>query len=259
MKLPFVFVFSRQAQFGGALCAGAVSQNRKIRTCKGGRNVKAVIGRFVLTYAAIVGSFMGTVAQARADQFTFTYSDPYGDSSYGTLTAAPSGLADGSWWVTSGTLTITANPQYLPPGNISSIFPANHYVGTYNLLPIGPLWTPIFNNQTSGDNLIYPSQDAYSTVQPTTSVPGASYLDSGGLMFGSSQIGINIYAVGNSVYGFQIVNTAVNGVHQNTDLAAWAPEEGTFQLTDVPEPASLTLLASGFLAFALFVRRRRQC
>ena len=219
--------------------------------------MKVLIGRFVLTYAAIVGSFLGTVAQARADQFTFTYSDPYGDSSYGTLTAAPSGLADGSWWATSGTLTITANPQYLPGGNVSSVFPDNHYVGTYNLLPLGPYLTWIFNHQTGGDNLIYPSQDASSAIQEQ--VPGASYLDSGGLMFGSSQIGINIYAVGNSVYGFQIVNTAVNGVHQNTDLAAWAPEEGTFQLTAVPELASITLLASGFLAFGGFglYRRRR--
>ncbi len=235
-----------------------VSQNREIRSIKEGRKLKAVMGRFVLTYAAIVGSFLGTVVQARADQFTFSYSDPYGDSTYGTLTAAPSGLADGSWWVTSGTLTITANPQYLPAGNVSSVFPSNHYVGTYNLLPLGPLWTPIFNNQTSGDNLIYPSQNAYSTVQPNISVPGASYLDSGGLMFGSSQIGINIYAVGNAVYGFQIVNTTVNGVHQNTDLAAWGPEEGTFQLTAIPEPASITLLASGFLAFGGFGHYRRR-
>jgi hypothetical protein len=219
--------------------------------------MKTLICRFVLTYAAIVGSFLGTVAQVRADQFTFTYSDPYGDSAYGTLAAAPSGLGDGSWWVTSGTLTITANPQYLPAGNVSSVFPANHYVGTYNLLPLGPLLTYLFNNQMNADNLIYPSGNAYSSAQINEQVPGFSYMDSGGLEFGSSQIGIGIYAIGNGVYGFQIVNTAVNGVHQNTDLAAWAPEEGTFQLIAVPEPAALALAGLSGLSLLLFRRQRK--
>lgn len=209
----------------------------------------------VLTYAVIVSCFLGTAAQTRGDQFTFTYSDPYGDFAHGMLTAVPSGLADSSLWVISGSLTITANPQYLPPGNVSSIFPSNHYVGTYNLLPLGPLWTPLFDNQTSGDNLIYPSRDAYSTAQPIVWVPGASYLDGGGLMFGSSNLTINIYAVGNDVYGFQIVNAAVNGVHGNTDLGAWGPEMGAFQLTAIPEPASLALLALGGAAVLLCKRR----
>ena len=95
-------------------------------------------------------------------------------------------------------------------------------------------------------------------MQPFLAVPGASYLDTGGLMFGSAQIAINIYGAGNGVYGFQIVNTSdgVNTVPPYTDLGAWDPESGTFQLTAIPD-AGMTAGLLGFAFVGLAGLRRK--
>jgi len=202
--------------------------------------MKAVMGRFLLTSVAIVGSLLATAAQIRADdKIEFTYSDPYGLKATGQITVVPSGLRDGSLWAISGTLEITANPQQLPPGDISSQFRPNHYVGHYDLLSAGPYFTPFFDDQTNADNLFFPDDDTASAANGL-GVPGASYLTGGGLMFGTVhdkvvEISINIYAVGNGVYGCQICNAAVDNAHDpNTDLADWGPEEGTFHWLNGP-------------------------
>ena len=75
------------------------------------------MGRFVLTAVAIVGSLLAGVAQSRAaEEITFTYTDPYGLKATGQITVVPSDLKDGSMWAVSGSLKITANPQFLPAG-----------------------------------------------------------------------------------------------------------------------------------------------
>jgi len=49
------------------------------------------------------------------------------------------------------------------------------------------------------------------------------------------EISINIYSIGNGVYGCQICNAAVDNARDpNTDLAAWDPEMGTFEWTNPP-------------------------
>jgi hypothetical protein len=198
------------------------------------------VGRFVLTAVAIIGSLLAGVNQTRAgDEITFTYTDPYGLKATGQLTVVPSDLKDGSLWAVSGSLEITANPQILPADDISSKFPPNHYVGRYELLSAGPYRTDFFDDQTNGDNLFFPSDDTADAANGL-GVPGDSYLTGGGLMFGTVrnktvEISINIYSIGNNVYGFQICNAAVDNDHDpNTDLAAWAPEEGTFKWTNPP-------------------------
>lgn len=205
--------------------------------------MKAVIGRLLLTsviVAALATVSHITVAQVRAaDEIDFTYSDPYGLKMNGQITVVNSGLKDGSLHAVSGHLEITANPQFLPAPDISSQFPANHYVGRYELLPAGPDKTYFFNDQTNGDNLFFPDEDAAAAANGL-GVPGDSYLTGGGLVFGTVhkqvlEISINIYAVGDGVYGCQICNAAVNNAHDpNTDLADWAPESGTFIWTNRP-------------------------
>jgi hypothetical protein len=209
----------------------------------------------VTTFSVLAALVWGVAVESKAGTYTFTYSDPYGDASHGTVTTSgPDGFGDSGLFVTSGSLTITANPQFLPGGDVSSQFPANHYVGTYNLVPLGPSVTGFYNNLITADNVIYPGNVANS-AQPGTAVPGNSYLDAGGLMFGTSQILINIYAVGNSVYGLQIVNTNSQGVPY-TDLAVWAPEVGSVSLSAVPEPSSIVQVASGVLMLLVFAWRR---
>jgi hypothetical protein len=211
--------------------------------------------RFV-TSALLVAALLEVAPICRAETFTFTYSDPYGDQAHGVLTTAgPDGFGDSGLWVASGSLTITANPQTLPPGNQSSQFPADHYVGTYDLDPIGPAVQTVAGGVASGDNVLYPDQNANS-AQPGIGVGGKSYLDGGGLVFGQGPIFINIYAVGDGVYGFQIVNKNSQG-HYYTDLGAWAPEAGSMTLTAVPEPSGIVLAGSGAVIAVLVARSRR--
>jgi hypothetical protein len=208
--------------------------------------MKALIGRSVLTSVAIVGSLFAAVTQVtgtqvRADEeIAFAYSDPFGLTATGRITVVNSGLKDGSKHAISGHLEITANPQYLPAPDISSQFPPNHYVGRYELLPAGPDQTFYFDDQTNGDNLFFPDDDAADAANGL-GVPGDSYLTGGGLLFGTVhkgavEISINIYSIGDGVYGCQICNAAVNNSHDpNTDLADWAPEQGTLQWTNRPK------------------------
>jgi hypothetical protein len=201
--------------------------------------MQALVGRFVLTAVAIVGSLLAGVAQSRAEEITFTYTDPFGLKATGQITVVPSGLKDGSLWAVGGSLEITADPKTLPAGDVSSQFPANHYVGRYELLSAGPYRTPFFDDQTNGDNLFFPSEDTTYAANGL-GVPGDSYLTGGGLMFGTLhkqtvEISINIYSIGNGVYGCQICNAAVDNAHDpNTDLAAWDPEMGTFEWANPP-------------------------
>jgi hypothetical protein len=218
--------------------------------------MKAAFARFVLACCAIVVSYLGAGIQARAEPFTFTYSDSYGDQANGTINTVPSGLGDGSQWATSGALTITANPQFIPPSGVSSQFPANHYVGSYGLVAAGPFDTTFLGGSVDGDNLVYPSNSGAGAGNGNV-VPGPSYLSGGGLMFGTplQNILINIYGVGDDVYGIVIANTAVfpgpDPHRPYLDLGAF-PETGSFQLTATPEPGAITLLGTGMAAFGAF-------
>jgi hypothetical protein len=211
----------------------------------------------IAVFAALT---LGSAPECRADLFEFTYSDPYGDQANGILsTSGPDGLGDSGLWVTGGSITITANPQFLPQGggNVSSKFPANHYVGTYDLQPAGPLLTNFYGHLTSGDNVLYPGGVADS-VQPGLALPGQSYLDGGGLLFATAPVLMNIYGVGNGVYGLQIVNLTPSGTPY-TDLGAWGPEAGSLTLTPVPEPSTMLIAAIGGLVLVAFGVRRDRC
>ena len=179
--------------------------------------------------------FAAAAAQAVAGTttYTFTYSDIYGVKAHGTLSGTDSGLGNGSIHVTGGSLMIDANPQHVSGGK-SSLFPDNHYVGTYDLLPIGPSYYS-FHGITSGDNLLYPT-------------PGSAgqYLDSSGLLFGdastaaASTIAINIYnagflTAGLPTFGFQLVNKNPSGQYY-TDLATWSPKPARSRFPPYPSP-----------------------
>lgn len=210
----------------------------------------------LITAALFAASLLGVAPRCHADLFKFTYSDTYGDQAFGVLsTSGPDGFGDSGLWVTSGSITITANPQYLPPGNQSSQFPANHYVGTYALDSIGPTLQDVAGNLISGDNVLYPDQNAAS-AQPGVGVGGKSYLDGGGLVFSDGSVFINIYAVGNGVYGFEIVNKNSSGQYY-TDLGAWSPEAGSMTLTAVPEPSAIVPAGSGVFIGVFVARSRR--
>ena len=191
-----------------------------------------MMSRHVSAMLVALALLVGGVGKVQAGQYTFTYSDPSGDVGYGTLTVVPSGLGDDSLWATSGSLTVTSSAN------------SDIAVGTYSLLAAGPTVTNSAGGLFIVDNLIYPANDAGSGVNNGTgglaSIPNPSYLDEGGLLFGppgtGSQEQINIWGNGGANnYEF---GSAAGGA--DTIIAT----DGTFTLTAVPEPSTVSMAAA---------------
>ena len=75
--------------------------------------------------------------------FNFTFSDPYGDSGFGTLSGIPNG--GGSVFIQTGSLTLTSSSD------------GNGSVGTYTLLPEGPGTDVSPSGLFIVDNVVYPA------------------------------------------------------------------------------------------------------
>jgi len=179
--------------------------------------------------------------------FTFTFQEDLAllPTGSGTLHVRNSGLGDGSFWVTSGTLTINLF------GGIT--------VGTYTLVPLGPSVTLSPNGSFLADNLIYPLNNAASGVNPGPMNGNPSYLTNWGLVFapGGSNPGIipelNIYGNGANDYGFL-------GGEGPGEYIPWVPLGNQFTLTPavVPEPSIPIMLVTGIAGLGYFGWRRRK-
>jgi hypothetical protein len=187
------------------------------------------------------GSGGGGLPGGADPQFTFTFSDLFGDTAHGTLSAIDSGLGDGSLLVTSGSLIVTTSAD------------GNGSVGTYSLIAIGPGVTLSPSGLFIVDDLIYPNNNAASGVNPGIST-NPSYLTNFGLLFGppgtGSQDEINIWGNGGGDYAFY----SEKGGSYNIQVGSG----GIFNLTPVPEPASVSLLGIGLAGVSYFVWRRRK-
>ncbi len=189
-------------------------------------------------------------ATANASSYwAFTFNSGNGTVGYGNLTATSSGLSDDSLLVQSGNLILTSSAD----GNFS--------LGDYSLIPIGPNPTISQSGMFEVDDLIYPSNDAASGVNPGFST-GISYLTYWGLLFGQpgtgSQNEINIWGNGNANYAY--------GSEKGGGFTNITYNGGTFTLVDppppgntsVPEPGSLALSSVGLGFLLMFEAGRRQ-
>ena len=183
--------------------------------------------------------------------FVFNFTDASGDVGHATLNTLASGLGDGSYFATSGSLTMTS------PAGVA---------GTYSLITTPPSPSISPSGLFDVDNLLYPDDNAASgkwngvasNYAGGSPISGPSYLDIFGLLFGQpgtgSQAEINIYGVGNGAYAFY---TEVNGGY-NIQQGGGG---GVSNLTDppaAPEPASLTLLVVGGVSLLAYAGLRRR-
>jgi len=197
---------------------------------------------------------VGSVASA-STIFNFSITDQYAgdnhDRGSGWLEGDPSGLGDGSFWITSGQITFTETDDAVSEG-------------TWNLITsngsalIGPLETLSEQGEYAADNLFYPGQNA--NLAGTSGIYGdqASYLTEWGLLFGNETHGadfteINIWGNGGGPnnYSFNSLDDNTTDPKHNAD----ADETFIYGGETVPEPASLSILCLSSLG--LFARRRR--
>ncbi len=182
--------------------------------------------------------------------FVFNFTDVSGDVGHATLNTVASGLGDGSYFATSGSLTMTS------PAGVA---------GTYSLITTPPSPTISPSGLFDVDNLLYPDDNAasagkYNPVASNyaggSSISGPSYLDIFGLLFGKPGTEINIYGVGNGAYAFY---TEVNGGYNIQQGGGGVVSNLTDPPPPVPEPASLTLLVAGGVSLLGYagLRRRR--
>jgi hypothetical protein len=114
-----------------------------------------------------------------------------------------------------------------------------------------------------GDYTLYtgPAQPYFGATWDTFVDPGANPpIDNTGLLFLAGDFFINLWSdTPDLLYGMQACTTPQGG-DPTVDSATCRPfsdgQEGSFSLTAVPEPATLSLLGASLLGFGLFRRRR---
>jgi MYXO-CTERM domain-containing protein len=189
--------------------------------------VALLVGSAERAHAGLASSYTGGPVggpglPSGSDPTTFNFAFiGLGLSGSGLLTASDNG--DGSFTATSGSLSVFGDP--LATGG--TLFP--------NPSAPGPAFSP------SGffiyDNQLFP------TLNPT--------LDVDGLLFTSGPNEINIWANGPGSWEYFDFNTVTGAQFFDTNFQ--------FFLTEIPEPASATLMALGVVGLAAYgVRSRRR-
>ena len=177
-------------------------------------------------------------ASARADLYTFTYTD-----SGGSYTSGSGGAISGSGQLNlvsngDGTFTATSGSMNLLPG-------ANGMeTGPFNLIPNPNGTTQYLFGGISLDDQIFPGGYSYTGH--------VSLLDKDGLSFKSSDgtqvMNLWNYGNGEGSAGFAVTSGIYPDIYHDGG-------HGTFQLTPGPTPEPLTF-AIGLAGIGTFIRRR---
>jgi hypothetical protein len=153
----------------------------------------------------------------------------------GQLTATETSLGSGMWYVASGEMAVFGGPG----GNYSLI--ANPTPGATSLSPLGNFFY---------DNVLY---YPYVWDGGNFGTPGTPALDNSGLLFGNASYEINLFGNGTTLkYSFW--GAPPQWQYSNNDMQFDIAETST----EVPEPATLTLLGLGLAGIARAARRRKR-
>ncbi len=182
-------------------------------------------------------------ATAAIDTASFTYSDTSGNAATASLTGQSSGLGDNSYWMTGGTITVSAYSF------------ADGVTGTFLIDPaVGPGVT-VASPSAYVDNLFFPNNNAGSSVNWTGTNP--SYLTNWGLFAigtgSATGYAVNIWGNGNGDYAL-LESTYPGGAYDGSNPNAG----GTLSnVSSTPEPSSMAAWGLG-VAAVFFVSRRRR-